>query len=886
MDNLKYQRCHCCKINGIFRRPCGVHNGAPIFLKYNWICSTCNKKGQGDVWNFAPTSNSLFEDPDDHTLENSYTLDQDKVMNEIIPKMLLDSKGFLFCHLNCNSVRNKWDELQILLCVNKLAVLSCTESKLDADRDSANMFTVNGFNTIRLDRNNDAKKSGGGTLIFVNKIFNVEHLDIGDFKGPTLNEVTVLKISKEHMKPIIVTTIYRHPETSVLLFIDFFKELNSFLTIQDCEQIIFGDFNIDLLKQFNPRLKFDENIHKFCLLCQEFGLWQLMVGPTFQKQSLLDHVYVNRKAHYSKSGHFYYGGSDHDLCFVVRKINKVKISPKMIQFRSYKNTDWKELEKELSVYKSHNIVNSKSTDRFIQMDNEFYRLNEHVLNVLEKHAPTKKRLVKGKYSPWLSSNYVKLAVTRNKLRNAAMLSNDASDWKMYRSSRNEANIMLFKNKKNYFTNKFSESTDTVNLWDTVDRLTNFRVKTRESISALEVNGKIVNTQLEINDEFAKVFVVEPKSNISDDMLKLDIDLYTENYDFTNSNCWEQGDIEIDKETMAKVINKMKNKKGNDPMFASLKVIQNCSSAFSVLLSALFIQIINAVSIPQCFRSVKVIPLYKGKGEKKVAKNYRPISLLNIYCKIFERYLYDRLSVRVESQLIDKQHAYRSKHSCHSALNIFTQYIYDSIDKPKTKVVAMFVDFKNAFNSVDHKLIIKKLMTEFKLEPWYVKILNENLRNRLFKLINNEKYYALPRGVPQGSALGPLLFSLYINNLDKVFSCPFLLYADDLVIYESGSNSVDIANKLVNEMEKLNLWCKDNFIDINFDKTKIMVFHKEKDLSVRQETFDDVFVDNTRIKRVFEFRYLGLIFDCCLKFDKHFSQVHKKVSQKLKYIQVS
>jgi hypothetical protein len=216
-------------------------------------------------------------------------------------------------------------------------------------------------------------------------------------------------------------------------------------------------------------------------------------------------------------------------------------------------------------------------------------------------------------------------------------------------------------------------------------------------------------------------------------------------------------------------------------------------------------------IPQCFKSASVIPLYKGKGSQRQAKSYRPIALLISYCNIFERCLFSRLNNRIESQLIPEQHGFRKDRSCMSALRIFTDYLYISIDKRKGKAAAIFVDPKKAFDSFDQSLLIQKLMTEYEIEPWYVRIINEVFRNRVFRVGNDYKYYCMPRGVCQGSALGPLLFSMYINSVGSCFSSPFLLYADDLVLYDNGIDETAIINKLLIQLDKLCDWFELNSV---------------------------------------------------------------------------
>jgi hypothetical protein len=132
-------------------------------------------------------------------------------------------------------------------------------------------------------------------------------------------------------------------------------------------------------------------------------------------------------------------------------------------------------------------------------------------------------------------------------------------------------------------------------------------------------------------------------------------------------------------------------------------------------------------IPQCFKAAKVIPLFKGKGSRRQSKNYRPIALLNVYCKMFERYLFSRLSTRIESQLIPEQHGFRKDKSCSSALRIFSNFLYKAIDQKKGRAVAVFVDLRKAFDSIDQSLLIQKLMLDYHIEPWYVKQVRKTVR---------------------------------------------------------------------------------------------------------------------------------------------------------------
>jgi hypothetical protein len=126
-------------------------------------------------------------------------------------------------------------------------------------------------------------------------------------------------------------------------------------------------------------------------------------------------------------------------------------------------------------------------------------------------------------------------------------------------------------------------------------------------------------------------------------------------------------------------------------------------------------------------------------------------------------------------------------------------------------------------------------------------------------------------VCQGSALGPLLFSLYINSVGSCFTSAFLLYADGLVLYDSGIDESEIINNLSIQIENLCDWCELNGVSFNFDKTQSMIFHKERDRTISFVT-DKITVRNRCIDRVFSFKYLRLWSDPHLNFTFQYNSV--------------
>ncbi len=172
------------------------------------------------------------------------------------------------------------------------------------------------------------------------------------------------------------------------------------------------------------------------------------------------------------------------------------------------------------------------------------------------------------------------------------------------------------------------------------------------------------------------------------------------------------------------------------------------------------------------------------------------------------------------------------------------------------------------------------MHEYNLESWYVDIMLANIRNRVFNINGNSKYYPLSRGICQGSAAGPLIFSLYIKS--KIMNCNYLIYADDITIYAEGTSLNEINDKLSSQMESIQKWSVENKISINYSKTKCMYFHKSKDTTIKKENVNGVQSGEHFIERVYQFKYLGLTLDPNLTFKIHFDNVLSKVTNKIKY----
>ena len=442
----------------------------------------------------------------------------------------------------------------------------------------------------------------------------------------------------------------------------------------------------------------------------------------------------------------------------------------------------------------------------------------------------------------------------------------------------------------YFKTFTSQKNDIKKTWKTIDETLNRRKNKSKFPSEFIVNNRSIADQKEIADQF-NIFFSNIGSTLSD---SIEIDDSTLDFtDYLNNPTQHHFNFNTitESETLS-IINKLKNKNSSGKDEISNKLLKSIKDEIAKPLTIIINQSLKTGVFPDALKIAKVKPLYK-KGDNFCLNNYRPISLLPTISKIFERVMFTQLYsyLNANNLLSEQQYGFRSQHSTELACVKLVDYItteMDNIKKIKTPT-AIYLDLSKAFDTLNFNILLNKLQY-YGINGISLSLIRNYLTNR-FQYVQFENSESdlleIKTGIPQGSILGPLFFSIMINDLvNSSNKFKFLMYADDTTIY-FNLEDFPIENREVlinNELEKVNKWLKLNKLAVNVDKTKSMLFHKRRPVTPIQFSMNNRIIDVVQ-----HFNYLGIMLDADMSWKTHVAMVRNKLSRingilhRLKYI---
>ena len=766
--------------------------------------------------------------------------------------------------LNINSIRNKFQTLKATMSGN-LDILVITESKIDESFPIA-QFIMEGYSPpFRLDRN----ANGGGVLIYVRD--DIACRELKNHPNITTIEGIYLELNLKRSKWLVFGG-YNPSKDNIANFV---KELGTTLDHYMPKYdnfLLLGDFNSEITE--NTMKEFSD-IYNLSSLIKEHTCFKNPLNP-----STIDLILTNRPRSFQNSQAIELGLSDHHkLTITIMKAFFPKQAPIIISYRDYKHYDMNNFRNEL-LQGLHNIHGSISYDIF-----------ENVcITILNRHAPLKNKYIRANNSPFMNKTLSKAVMTRSRLKNKFIKNPNEMNKVNYTKYRNYCTGLFRKEKKSYYNNLNIRSlNDHKKFWKLVKPLFSEKHFCSSKIILVE-DGEIISGDIDVARKFNNYF-----SNVVKD---LNIEGYEIDYSFN----YELDDVSniIEKFKKHPSIQKIKENvkiqaKFNFENINTLVVEEHISSLdkrkpttfkniptkilvenyniFSPFITNLFNDSKNNSEFPSALKLADITPTHK-KDERTTKSNYRPVSILHPISKIFERNMHDQIYLYIDKFLSPFLFGFRKGYSTQYCLMVMINKWNQAIDKGNF-AGSLLTDLSKAFDCLNHELLIAKLeaygFDNESLAYVYSYLSNRKQRTKINTSLS--EWADITTGVPQGSILGPLLFNIYINDIFYfVNKCDLANYADDTTPYTTDTSIDSLLQCLYEDTSILLKWFKDNHLQMNPDKCKLLISNKSKDISL--------ILENETIECSNSVKLLGITIDNKLDFNEHVCKLCKKVSSKL------
>ena len=604
--------------------------------------------------------------------------------------------------------------------------------------------------------------------------------------------------------------------------------------------MIFGDFNIDTLKESAEKKQY-ENL----LAAYDFEIQNtLPTRVTPYSRSCLDHMITSS---FLKTNTIPTTISDHYTVTADILLRGSSVLPQnLTAVTKYRNL--REIKGEKALNFLFLLLNKlQRIPDEIDINHKVELLAKTIMECIEKFAPEKNIAQNKRPTEWIT-NQIKRAITkRDKLFQKWINDPNETNRSAYRKQRNEVTQKIRAAKRDANLKRLGHQPTPKTIYNTLKQ----QKRQERSIPQTPSSEILNNYFTSIGPALSSEIPIQKR--------KCKIERIKRTMVLSHTN----------EDEVSKVLRKLKNKKSAGHDGISNEILKCCSPIVEPFLVDIFNKSIDQGVFPSSLKLTKVIPLYK-KGDYSNPENYRPISLLSSLSKVYEHLLFERMVVFCKKNeiLSSKQFGFREKMSCINAIISVTEYMRDEIDKKSTGQ-ACFIDLKKAFDTLDHSILLDKI-EKYGFRGKVLQILESYLHGRRqYTIINGmeSQVNLLSTGVPQGSVLGPLLFLIYINDIEKcVENSQLAMFADDTTVIKAGKRVDNLIRKDVDCMFK---WFCSNKLTVNIDKCESICFGLGKPEKVE--------IDGQQVEYKNACKYLGVYIDKNLKFRDHIDYVVKKLN---------
>ena len=776
------------------------------------------------------------------------------------------NRGFHIAHINAQSVRNKLSELSIYIGQMKFDIFTISETWLN-ETLSDNILNVDGYNLVRLDRSWKEEgrtnvKRGGGLAIFIKQDL---HFSINKYekynKSTSDLELLWMSINMVNSKNIYIGVVYRPPSGKVEKCCDLLTDIiNDINSEENADMFLLGDFNINYLDKRSDAYK--------CLNRMELltNLRQYIKKAT-RKDHCLDLIYSNCDI-VSDSGVLDVLLSDHEMVFITRKKAKTTYNHVRFMGRSYRNYVKEDLRQYLASIDWEPFYELNAPDAWWSF------LLDKITFKVDLMCPLKQKTVRDKNEPWITNEILEVIADKDRAWKRAKATKNPDDISLAKRLRNETKNIVRRAKANFVQDYLDDGgTSSKKFWEKIQYVTN------SSTQSPKINLVNQDTEQPVLPQDIPTFINTFFTNIGPDLAKN----FEGNWEDTIPNVENcvLDDFYFEEREIIRCVKEIDVHKSSAIDNLSARVIKDSFEYLGKQLTHMFNCSLSSGLFPDSWKKATVVPLQKG-GDKSNVSNLRPVSLLPLPGKLLERLVHNRVSSYLnENDLLNEgQNGFRKGRSTIGTVAEFTDDVSLGINN-KNYSLAAFVDLRKAFDTVSHDILGKKL-DKFGFSKKLIKWFKNYLTNRQQRCKANgitSEYRDITCGVPQGSILGPMLFLIYINDINNMLNlCSTKLYADDTVLYATHPQERICHEWLCKDLIVLLKWFCMNKLTINLDKTKVMLYATKNML--KKAEFLDIAIDGKSLQYVRQFNYLGVKLDSRLSFEMHATECIRLVSHKM------
>ena len=599
--------------------------------------------------------------------------------------------------------------------------------------------------------------------------------------------------------------------------------------------------------------------------------------------SLLDLAITNSKF-IQQAGTLELFISDHQPIFLVHKKGRDTRQSSKFSGRSYRNF-------KSEIFK--NALRDLDWGELFRLDDpedawEFILAN--ITSVLDIICPIRSFHIKNYRPEWMTKELIEQVKDRDYFYKKAKSQGDHDAWNIAKYLRNVTNTNIRQAKRDFILNELKvHDNDPKKFWKVIHKVVPSNKSSLTQDILLKDEGNRIKRE-EVAQFINNYFINVGNFKVQDAPMANN-DVPTANNDIRAPLLVGEDEPELcginevlEKEVfdIVKNINVSKSSGLEDVSSFIIK------EAFKILIpevTYMYNLSIRTSKFPTAWKQALVVPIPKS-GNLTMVKNYRPISLLPLPGKILEKLIHHQLLTYLETDglLTNRQHGFRKNHSTIHSVAQLTDYISKKQDV-RMPTLAAYVDFRKAFDCVQHPILLNKLaeLGVGNVMLKWVKSYLDNRKQRVFANNTYSQFQTITQGVPQGSVLGPLFYIIYANDLPKIVkNCEIALYADDTVLFTANRDFQRSVSYLQEDMNLLNMWCLDNGIMANTDKTKVMIFGNPTVLTKLPQF--DITMNSVSLQVVSAYKYLGITLDSQLSFNQHVGKIISSVSAKLKQFQ--